>query len=71
MRKETYETPYMDRVQVVMENGIMQGSLGEASADTEGGLTIKDQDPGVAIGGSGAGWNVGNDGDKWDVNNWD
>lgn len=71
MRKETYETPYMDRVQVVMENGIMKASLGDDPTDTRNGLSIQDQDPGVAIGGSGAGWNVGNDGDKWDVNNWD
>lgn len=56
MRKETYETPYMDRVQVVMENGIMKASLGDDPTDTQNGLSIQDQDPGVAIGDGGDGF---------------
>lgn len=69
MRKETYETPYMDRVQVVMEEGIMlTASFGEGASDSKGGLEIVDQNPGVAIGGEGAGWD--ND-KKWDTENWD
>lgn len=50
MRKKTYETPYMDRVQVVMENGIMKGSLGDDPTDTQNGLSIQDQVGSVAIG---------------------
>lgn len=61
MRKETYETPYMDRVQVVMENGIMQGSLGEKASDSS--VDIIEQTPGVAIGG-------GTKEDGWDDNPW-
>lgn len=64
MRKETYETPYMDRVQVVMENGIMKGSLGEDPTDTEKGLTIQNQDSGVAIGDGGDGFD--NNWGDWD-----
>lgn len=51
MRKDTYETPYMDRVQVVMEEGIMlTASFGEGASDSKGGLEIVEQNPGVAIG---------------------
>lgn len=67
MRKDTYETPYMDRVQVVMEEGIMvNASAGEEPTDTQGGLNISEQDAGVAIGGDGNGWSNGWEADKWD-----
>lgn len=65
--QKKYEAPQTQHAEVELEQGFMNASMGDEPKDSEGTITIKEQDPGVAIGGSGDGWdNTG----KWD-NNWD
>lgn len=65
--QKEYEAPQTTCLEVELEQGFMNASMGDEPEDSAGNITIQEQTPGVAIGGSGDGWdNTG----KWD-NNWD
>lgn len=63
--KKSYVVPRTTCVEVELELGFMNASIGDDPKDTES-VTIKEQTPGVAAGdGPGEGWD-----NKWG-NSWD
>lgn len=68
MKKKLYETPRTQHVEVELESGFMNGSIGDTPSDSNG-INIKEQTPGVAIGNGGLGFDTTGDetwNDKWD-----
>lgn len=66
MKKKEYEVPLTRYLEVEMEQGFMNGSLGDDPTDTES-ITINEQTKGITIGGSASdGYDSFSNYDKWD-----
>lgn len=66
--QKEYEAPQTTCLEIELEQGFMNGSIGDQPGDSAGGLSIENQTPGIAIGGGSAedGWSNPKDYNLWD-----